>query len=275
MATDARVKLHCSQADKAVDRFLDRARGEPPRELVEHVASCARCRRLYSWVLGPGEPVELPNGVQELISRKLKESLQPVKPLPSAGRLAARFAGTFGLFTAALVAYFGPGGAAQMSVVQLVVVTAVLLTAAVLLAASLSWQMTPGSLHRIPLSWLVGAFVSGFTLVVAVLFPWERASQILSGGWACTYHGVLIAVPPGAAMLYLAARGAPLSYRTLGATVGAAAGLLSLTVLQFSCENQHAGHLLLWHGAVLALSTAAGYLAGWAAEQLALRRREP
>ncbi len=239
------------------------------------MTSCARCRQLYSWLLGPEEPAELPNGVQELVSRKLRASLRPVKPLPSTGRLAARFVAIFGLFAALLVAYFGPGGAAQMNATQLVVVTVVLLAAAALVAVSLSRQMVPGSVRRIPLSWLVGAFAAGFALVVAVLFPWERLPEMLAGGWACTYHGILIAVPPGAVMLYFAARGAPLSYRSLGATVGAAAGLLSLTVLQFSCENQHAGHLLLWHGGVVVLSVAAGYVAGWAAEQVALRRRQP
>ena len=63
-------------------------------------------------------------------------------------------------------------------------------------------------------------------------------------------------------LLALALRGAPLSGHTLGGCLGATAGLLSLTVLQFSCGNQHAGHIILWHGSVVALCSVAGYLLG-------------
>jgi hypothetical protein len=48
----------------------------------------------------------------------------------------------------------------------------------------------------------------------------------------------------------------------LGATLGAIAGLLAVTVLQYTCELQDIGHLLVWHGGVLVLSTLAGALIG-------------
>ncbi len=272
MASDAKARLECSEADRLADQLLERG-GEPPEELADHVARCERCRGLYNWVLGPEMPDEMPNGVSERISAEVKRSLEPVKPLPSTGRLTARFVGIFGFLAAVMVAFFGPGGAQRMSVVQLAGVAVLLLAAAGLLAVFLSWQMVPGSRQRIPLSWLVSAFAAGFSTVVAVLFPWERLPEILRAGWVCTYHGAVIALPVGVVTLGLALRGAPLSYRVLGATVGAVAGLLSLTVLQFTCENQHAGHLLIWHGGVLALSLAAGYLCGWAAEQITLRAR--
>jgi hypothetical protein len=52
----------------------------------------------------------------------------------------------------------------------------------------------------------------------------------------------------------------------MGASLGAIAGLLSVTVLQFKCDTQQAIHLLVWHGAVLVLSTTVGFLIGRAAE---------
>ena len=58
----------------------------------------------------------------------------------------------------------------------------------------------------------------------------------------------------------------------LGASLGAVSGLLGLTVLQFSCDNQHAGHLILWHGAVVVISVASGYLFGRLAQFIAIRR---
>lgn len=41
-----------------------------------------------------------------------------------------------------------------------------------------------------------------------------------------------------------------------GGTLGATAGLLGLTVLQFRCIHQDALHLIVWHGSVLVLATA-------------------
>ena len=66
----------------------------------------------------------------------------------------------------------------------------------------------------------------------------------------------------GAVLALLVVRGAPLSCGVLGASLGAISGLLAVTVLQFSCSDQHAGHILLWHGAVLLISVCAGYLLG-------------
>ena len=59
-------------------------------------------------------------------------------------------------------------------------------------------------------------------------------------------------------MWLIVRRGAPLAVGTLGATIGAAAGLLGVTVLQFRCPLQEAPHLLVWHGGVLVLATVAG-----------------
>jgi hypothetical protein len=44
--------------------------------------------------------------------------------------------------------------------------------------------------------------------------------------------------------------------------LGAVAGLLAVTVLQYTCDLQQVGHLLVWHGGVLVLSTLAGSLVG-------------
>jgi hypothetical protein len=62
----------------------------------------------------------------------------------------------------------------------------------------------------------------------------------------------------------------------MGATLGATAGLLGVTVLQVKCPHQEALHLLVWHGSVLAIATGAGLLTGWLAQRSSRRaaRRE-
>ena len=69
-----------------------------------------------------------------------------------------------------------------------------------------------------------------------------------------------------------------LSPTALGASVGAMAGLVAVTVLQFDCVYQEALHLLLWHWSVLAIKFSRHALTdcadtddGWA---LGWRRRD-
>jgi hypothetical protein len=71
-----------------------------------------------------------------------------------------------------------------------------------------------------------------------------------------------LAVPAAGLFWLLLRGGAPLNLTTLGATLGAIAGLLSVTMLQFTCNLQGIGHLLTWHGGVLVISTIAGSLIG-------------
>ena len=55
----------------------------------------------------------------------------------------------------------------------------------------------------------------------------------------------------GAASGLLVRRGAPLSFRVLGGTLGAAAGLIGITAVQFECLDQQAPHRLVWHAGAL------------------------
>jgi hypothetical protein len=77
-----------------------------------------------------------------------------------------------------------------------------------------------------------------------------------------------MAVPSALLFGLLVRRGAPLGAGTLGGTLGAVAGLLAITVLQFTCDTQDAVHLLVWHGAVLGLCALTGFLIGRAAGSL-------
>ena len=76
-----------------------------------------------------------------------------------------------------------------------------------------------------------------------------------------------MAIPGGVLFWLLARRGVPLSAGAFGGTLGAIAGLLGLTVLQFHCLYQNAAHLLVWHGGVLVLSITAGVLVALAIER--------
>jgi hypothetical protein len=118
---------------------------------------------------------------------------------------------------------------------------------------------------------VLAAYGLGLLTAMGVLFPWSAAPQFVAQGWPCLLGGVSVAVPAAALLWLVVRRGAPLSMRTMGATLGATAGLLGVTVLQVKCPHQEALHLLVWHGSVLVIATGVGVLAGWLAEQLSGR----
>jgi hypothetical protein len=122
--------------------------------------------------------------------------------------------------------------------------------------------MRPGSLRRNPEWASVGILAASLVVGIVMLFPWKTPDAFVVRGWRCLRVGLVMAVPVGLAFWFLAQRGAPLRLRSLGGTLGALAGLLAVTVLQYTCDLQDIGHLLVWHGGVLVLSTLAGALAG-------------
>ena len=56
-------------------------------------------------------------------------------------------------------------------------------------------------------------------------------------------------------------------YIAMGLAAGALGGLLGMAALEFSCNNDQALHLMVWHTGVLAASAAFGALAGYAADR--------
>jgi hypothetical protein len=113
----------------------------------------------------------------------------------------------------------------------------------------------------------------GFLTGAALLFPWRGGEAFASQGWPCLLAGSAVAIPGGVLFRLLTRRGVPLSAGAFGGTLGAIAGLLGVTVLQFRCIYQNATHLLVWHGGVLILSIAVGVLVAVAIERRARRRR--
>ena len=210
---------------------------------------------------------ELSPDLHRKISGALAASLQPVKPMPSAGVLAGQFASIFLVFAAALIATMGVTGFRTLQAWQALGIVAILAVGVSLFSVALAWQIRPGSLQKIPakLSWAY--FGVGFLTGAALLFPWRGTEAFVLHGWPCLLAGSAVAIPGGILFWLLTRRGVPLSAGAFGGTLGAIAGLLGLTVLQFRCIHQDAAHLLVWHGGVLVLSITAGVLVALAIER--------
>jgi Negative regulator of sigma F len=216
---------------------------------------------------------ELSPGLHRKISGALTASLQPVKPMPAARVLAGQFAAIFVVFAAALITMMGVTGFRTLHPWQALGIVAIFAVGVSLFSLTLAWQIRPGSLQKIPaeLSWAY--FGVGFLTGAALLFPWRGAEAFISRGWPCLLTGSAVAIPGGVLFWLLTRRGVPLSAGAFGGTLGAIAGLLGLTVLQFHCLYQNAAHLLVWHGGILVLSITTGLLVALAIERNAKGER--
>ena len=168
---------------------------------------------------------ELSPELHRKISEALTASLQPVKPMPSAGLLAAQFASIFLVFAAALIAMMGVTGFRTLQAWQALGIVAILAVGVSLFSLALAWQIRPGSRQKIPsrLSWAY--FGVGFLTGAALLFPWRGAEAFVSRGWPCLLAGSAVAIPGGVLFWLLTRRGVPLSAGAFGGTLGAIAGL--------------------------------------------------
>ena len=254
----AEVTADCRLVDAELDAGLGTDASDFSEEERRHLRECKRCQALCDFLNGrPAIPAPSPELYRQIQSQ-LTSSLKPVKVRPSIRTLAAQFFAVFLLFASPGIAMMGIAGLHQVGLLQMIGITVVLALGVALLSLSLAWQITPGSLQRVPAKAALLILAAGFLLGTALLFPWYAPEAFFDRGWSCLKLGLLAAIPAALLFWLLARRGAPLSMGTLGGTLGGIAGLLGATVLQFTCSRQDAGHILAWHGGVLAVSIAMG-----------------
>ena len=236
-------KIHRKHFDKPVDLELD--------------------RRLDSWAQSKGD-AELSPEMQKTIVAVLSQSLEPVKPLPSDGRLILTFLGVFVACVVAIVPITGWIGIHLMTGAQIAWMIAILAIGATLFSCTLASRMVPGSAMRFPLALVL--VPSGVTLIggMAILFPWHLVGRFGSEGWPCAALELVVALPAAGLFWMVVRRGAPFRGPGLGVAVGGLSVFLALTVVQSQCMLQQAPHLLVWHGGVAALLIGCGGLAGLA-----------
>ncbi len=267
----AGIKTDCKLVDAELDRhFAERASPLSP-QAQRHLEECERCRRLYQDLCET-----LPSGsvrpeLEQRIIHTMQGSLKPVSRLRSSWMIAAQLMIAFFLISTAVASMMQVTGIEAMNLPQLIGMSLILTLGVALLSLSLAWQMKPGSLQRIPARAAIGILAAGLAAGIAILFPWRTPEAFLIRGWHCLRAGLALAVPAALVFGFLVRRGAPLSLGMLGGTLGAIAGLLAVTVLQFTCNLQDIGHLLVWHGGVLVISTVAGWWIGRSVSSLSAR----
>lgn len=258
MATE--VKADCRSLDAELDAQWGRTGASLSADALRHISECSRCRSLYQSLYSEASlPLpEVSPAVRRGITQEIRKSLTPVTPLRSTSVLAAQLAAAFLVISVVLASTMKLVGIPVMSGTQMAGMSAVLALGLIVISRSLAWQMTPGSRQTIPAWNAVAILGMGLLLGVLILFPMRTPQAFLVRGLHCLRVGVMIAIPSAALFWWLARRGAPLNLTTLGATLGALAGMVSVTLLQVACDLQEMNHLVVWHGGVLLLTTLAG-----------------
>jgi len=255
--------LTCKQMDELLDSRMGLPGLRLPEPFQAHLDSCARCRHLFTALSAETPATSNVDNVSRQIAARLTDGLKPVKPLSSTPVSALRVITVFLLITAALLGGLGTAAVKGMTSTQM---TAFLLMAAagvIALAFSLSWQVAPGARHRWRPAFLLAGLSFAVVFCFLFLFPWPETSRNFAGGWQCARSGVALAIPAGLLLWLTIRRGEPLALPTLGATVGGAAALIAVLILQFNCPKHEALHLTLWHAGILLVCMGLGALVGW------------
>jgi hypothetical protein len=258
----AEIKMDCKLVDEELDRQFAGRSSQLPLAVEKHLDECERCRTLYTDLAEELPADNFSHQVEHQIVQTIQRSLKPVSELGSTAAIAAKLVIVFLLISAAIISRMKIAGLEVMNLPQVIGISTILFFGIALLALSLAWQMRPGSLRRITEWASVGILAAGLLVGIVVLFSWKTPEAFVVRGWQCLRAGLALAVPVAFVFWFLVQRGAPLGLRSLGGTLGAIAGLLGVTVLQYTCDLQNVGHLLVWHGGVLVLSTLAGALIG-------------
>lgn len=251
-----------------IDAVLDGQGRLSSEEARQHLGACPQCKALYDWIREAPPGASISPAREQRIAYSLRMSLPPVKPLPPFRVSIASLIVLYVSLSACMIAVMGTAGIARASLSQLVGIGVLLIAGLCLFPMMLASHVRPGS--YLPVRWQTVLTAIGIALLISmgVLFPWDTGPRFVAQGVPCLLAGVSIAVP-AAALLWLAVRrGASLSMITTGATLGATAGLLGVTVLQIKCPHLEAPHLLAWHWSVLLFASGAGVLIGWLRQRL-------
>jgi len=261
--------VNCRQIDEFLNPAWTAPRARFPPAVAEHLRLCPACRQLVQWVQTGASYREVPYGLRKEIEKSLVRSLQPVRPLPSARVVAAVFAVFVALILAVGASFKGIRSPGVQSASQLFTIGLILAAGSALLAGSLSRQLTPGALYRIPPRLLVFSILMTLSSGFVLLFPWRPDPTFWSWGWSCFRYGSLWTILTAIGLWLLVRRGAILSPVLTGATAGLLAGFTGAAIIHLGCLNVTAPHLAIWHAAVPAAGALAGLLLGTAWERRA------
>jgi hypothetical protein len=233
-----------------------------PSEADDHLKRCTECRNVVEALSLPVVDATPSPRTLRRIEGTIATDLRPVRPIAPPFRLVLAFVASFLAVVGLGISGHGALALHAMTPFQAGSIFGALIVVAALLALSLSEQLIPGSPCRIPRSQLPLTTVVCLTIVIVWLFPFASETHFWRTSWACIRSGSSIAALTALPFWLIFRRGAILSKRLTGATAGLVAGLAGTTVLETSCPNMEAWHVLTAHLGVAILAAMAGFVIG-------------
>jgi hypothetical protein len=239
-----------------------------PLEAEEHLRSCSDCRTLASAVRNASAVrYQLDPVVLQRVRAPILSSVSRVRLLAPPVVLGACFFLVFA--TAAMTAgkILGIYGLRALTPLARVLIFATLIVLAGAAATAIARCMRPGA--KTFGAWLL--FFTSFIAIEAVfflLFHDYSAGKFISRGIECLKAGLCCAIATGLLASLLLRRGYVVAPVSTGAAVGTLAGLAGLATLELHCPILTIPHVVVWHAAVLVVSSGAGVLAGCIARRV-------
>jgi Negative regulator of sigma F len=209
-------------------------------------------------------PLDLKPEARQRAADSIKASLRPVRPLPSTWIIASGLVLVCAAVSVAGAARAGFFGFEKMDLLERLLIFPALVLVAWLAGNGFVNEMIPGSLRRVSPSALSGICSAALLAVFAFLFRDNQTDHFFSIGIVCLITGFLHAIPAALLAWLLLRRGFAVNSISAGLVAGTLGGLAGVGVLELHCPNFQAAHILVWHIAVIPLSSAVGALAGWA-----------
>ena len=215
----------------------------------------------------------------EVVSTLIR-GLKPVSPLPVPGVRVWAWGATAIVAGGVAAAVFGPrpdlAQAAttlnfQAHTVLLVLATALAGGAALVLAVP--GERLSRARQFVPIA-AAGCWIAWLLVELAAAASRSPAAWTIDFGWGCVAKAMTMAAVPGAALLLMVGRGAPVEVRravTFAALASAGVGALGVAI---TCPSSDVMHLLIWHAGPLVALPGVAAVAGAPLFVLWLRRRQ-
>ena len=169
--------MTCGEVSKHLDGADTRRWGGLPAQVREHLEQCGPCQALWDF-LTRQDTAQLEPELLSQVSRTVQQSLEPVKPLPSARLLTLGFLLIFGVISAGFVGISGLRGADAMGNMTFAGMLGIIGAAAFLVAFTLSREMAPGEKKILSAPRLFLLLLMPLFLAASVLFPWDFSRNI-------------------------------------------------------------------------------------------------
>jgi hypothetical protein len=192
-------------------------------------------------------------------------SLRPVRPMPPTWALISLLMLVCAAVLIGGALRVGLYGFDKMDALQRGLVYPVLVLLLWFAARTMVAEMIPASRRSVTAGALLITSCVGLAGLFALMFRDHSVENFVPIGIGCLIAGLQHAIPSALLSWFVVRRGLAQNPVSAGLVAGTLGGLAGVGMLELHCPNFETAHLVVWHIAVVPVSSALGALAGWVA----------